>query len=94
MKFAEPLNSDDAMEAVIDMKKNRWPSPGVNYEAILSGNLLLIPIAKRLEGIKKDHDDAVTGGMFFTVPDKFINIVERISAIQAEINTHISSAKS
>jgi hypothetical protein len=94
MKFADPLNSDDAMEAVIDMKKNRWPSPGVNYEAILSGNLLLIPIAKRLEGIKKDHDDAVTGGMFFTVPDKFINIVERISAIQAEINTHISSAKS
>jgi len=86
MKFANPLGSDEAMKAVIDMKKNRWASPGVNYEAILSGGLLLIPAGERLKSIIKDHKDAVTGGMFFTPPDEFINIVKRLSTVEEEIN--------
>ena len=88
MEFANPLSSDEAMNAVIDMKKNRWASPGVNYEAILSGGLLLIPTGERLESIIKDHKDAVTGGMFFTPPDKFMNIVNRLNIVQDKINKH------
>lgn len=94
MKFADPLTSEDAMKAVIDMKKNRWPSPGVNYESILVGGLLLIPVAERLEGIIKDHEDAVKGGMFFTTPDNFTNMVRRLETIQNEINTHIRTKNS
>ncbi len=86
MNFAAPLNSDDAMKAVIDMKKNRWASPGVNYDAILSGELLLIPEGERLEDIIKDHKNSITGGMFFSPPDNFMNIVKRLKTIQDEIN--------
>jgi hypothetical protein len=94
MQFADPLTSEDAMKAVIDMKKNRWASPGVNYEAVLTGDLLLIPLAGRLDGIIKDHEDAVKGGMFFTTPDNFTNMVRRLETIQNEINTHIRTIKS
>ncbi|MFT6897833.1 MAG: putative nucleotidyltransferase component of viral defense system [Paraglaciecola sp.] len=93
MKFADPLKSEVAMKAVIDMKKNRWPSPGVNYEGVLAGGLLLIPVQERLEGIIKDHDNAVKGGMFFTTPDDFMNIVRRLRAVQDGINTHIRAVK-
>ena len=93
MKFADPLTSEDAMKAVIDMKKNRWASPGVNYEEVLAGGLLLIPVAERLDGIIKDHEDAVKGGMFFTTPDNFTNIVRRLKSVQNDINKHTRTVK-
>jgi hypothetical protein len=91
MKFADPLTSDEAMKAVIGMKKNRWASSGVNYKSILNGELLLIPVGERLESIRRDHEDAVTGGMFFTPPDNFMSIVKRLSSVQEEINNNIQS---
>jgi len=89
MKFADPFNTSEAMLAVIEMKKHRWASPGVDYEEILQGELRLIPKKSRLEGIAKDHAKAVTGGMFFTTPDPFDIIISRLEAAQYEINVHI-----
>jgi hypothetical protein len=89
MSFADPLNSNEAMMAVIDMKKNRWPSAGVNYEAILQGQLLIIPESERLQLIKVDHKAAVSGKMFFDEPDSFEQIIERLSSFQSVFNKHI-----
>lgn len=86
MQFADPLNSNAARNDVIEMKKHRWASNGVNYEAILAGGLLLIPDEERLTDIGKDHENAIKGGMFFTTPDSFTIILERLKLTQDQIN--------
>ena len=86
MKFANPLNSNTARNDVIEMKKHRWASHGVNYESILAGELLLIPDEERLLDIAKDHENAIKGGMFFTTPDPFIVILDRLKRTQNQIN--------
>jgi hypothetical protein len=91
MKFADPFNTSEAMLAVIEMKKHRWASPGVDYEEILQGKLRLIPEKNRLKDITKDHAKAISGGMFFTTPDPFDTIVARLEATQKEFNEHIKS---
>ncbi|MCL1112345.1 nucleotidyl transferase AbiEii/AbiGii toxin family protein [Shewanella basaltis] len=91
MKFDDPLNTSEAMLAVIEMKKHRWASLGVDYEEILQGKLKLIPKVKRLKGIRHDHAEAVAGGMFFTEPDPFDTIVTRLEATQNKFNQHIKS---
>jgi hypothetical protein len=73
------------------MKKHRWASPGVDYEEILQGKLMLIPEKNRLKDITKDHAKAISGGMFFTTPDPFNTIVTRLEATQKEFNEHIKS---
>ena len=84
--FADPLSSDTARNDVIEMKKHRWASSGVDYEAILTGELLLIPSEERLKDIEKDHEYAVKGGMFFTTPDSFPDILDRLKQNQEKIN--------
>lgn len=86
MNFADPLNSETARNDVIEMKKYRWASNGVDYEAILAGGLLLIPDGERLTDIAKDHENAIKGGMFFTTPDSFTIILERLKLTQDQIN--------
>ena len=86
MQFADPLNSNTARNDVIEMKKHRWASHGVDYEAILAGELLLLPDEERLPAIEKDHENAIKGGMFFTTPDSFADILERLKFTQDQIN--------
>lgn len=86
MNFANPLNSETARNDVIEMKKHRWASNGVNYEAILAGELLLIPNGQRQLDIAKDHENSIKGGMFFTTPDSFTDILERLKLTQDQIN--------
>jgi len=86
MKFADPLNSEIARNDVIEMKKHRWASHGVDYETILSGELLLIPNEERLTDIARDHENSIKGGMFFTTPDSFAIIIERLKFTQDQIN--------
>lgn len=88
MDFADPFHTSEAMLAVIEMKKYRWACPGVDYEEILQSKLKLIPEAKRLDSIAKDHAKAVSGGMFFTTPDQFDTIVTRLETTQYEFNKH------
>lgn len=86
-QFADPLASEQAMHDVVEMKSYRWAEKGVDYNLASSGGIKLIPDADRLEGISKDHQDAVDGGMFFNVPDEFEVIIERIRKTQDEINS-------
>lgn len=85
--FADAFNSEEAMQAVIEMKKHRWPVTGVDYEAILRKQLTVVPQGARLETIAADHKEAVIGQMFFTPPDSFDHIIQQLSDFQAQFNS-------
>ena len=87
--FSDPLLTRTAMCDVIKMKKQRWPGKGVDFEEISQGNLCLIPSLDRLKRIAQDHQAAIDGGMFFSVPDTFDLIEDRILAAQKVINSAI-----
>jgi len=89
--FADPTQSRQAMLDVIDMKTNRWAVPGVDYTHIINGKLVLVPAEDRLAAIAKDHKDAVDGGMFFGMPDKFEEIIGRLQKAQHKINNKLKT---
>ena len=72
------------------MKKYRWPEKGVDYELVSQGEMVLFPQPSRLSHIAKDHDEAISGGMFFSTPDSFDDIVARLSEIQRKFNNQNS----
>jgi hypothetical protein len=76
--FADPIQNRQAMLDVIEMKSNRWATTGVDYKQIAAGKLVLVPIGDRLAAIAKDHKDAVDGGMFFSAPNAFSEIVDSL----------------
>jgi len=86
-KFADPLDSSVAMQNVVEMKAQRWAEKGVDYGLVLSGELKLVPDEERLAGIAKDHQAAIDGGMFFSVPDDFGVIINRVRKTQESINS-------
>ncbi|MDP2522960.1 nucleotidyl transferase AbiEii/AbiGii toxin family protein [Neptunomonas phycophila] len=85
---ANPIKAMQARSDVVEMKKQRWPEKGVDYELILKGQLKLIPEADRLAGISVDHKESIEGRMFFTnqQPSNFEEIIDRVSCAQRSIN--------
>jgi len=87
--FADPLSTRKAMSDVVEMKKQRWPEKGVDFEEVSRGNLRLIPSSDRLKEITQDHQAAIDGGMFFSVPDAFDVIVSRLLEAEDAFNSAI-----
>lgn len=83
----------EALQDVVAMKSARWATRGVSFEAILSGELVLIPTGRLLEDIKKDYDQSVSGGMFFSAPDSFADIIERLAEHQDLINRFLNERR-
>jgi len=88
-KIANPLDTKEAMENVVEMKRDRWAQKGVNYEGAITGGLRLIPSDKRLIDIEKDHQNGVDCRMFFSEPDNFKNIIGRLKTKETEINNFL-----
>ncbi len=86
--FADAFTSSEAMHAVVEMKKHRWSVPGVDYEAILSGRLSIVPQGHRLQSISADHKAAVNGQMFFQEPETFEQIISQLTDFQDRFNSH------
>lgn len=85
-QFADPYDSQQAMDDVITMKQARWSMRGVDFEQVAQGGLKLVPEGNRLDEIRKDHDDATSGGMFYDQPDKFDAIITRLTTFQTDFN--------
>lgn len=85
--FADAFNSNDALHAVVEMKKHRYSVPGVDYEAILAGRLYIVPQGSRLQNIIADHKAAVSGQMFFQEPETFEQILSRLADFQIRFNS-------
>lgn len=90
-KIAEPTDSIDAMNDVVEMKTNRWLEKGVDYTLASTGGLRLIPDGERLDQLRKDYAQSVDGGMFFSTPDNFDAIIERLRGEQDRINAFNTS---
>lgn len=61
--------------------------PGVDFTQVIVGNLQLLPDdAERFAAIAVDHQTAVEGGIFFSEPDGFADIADRLRHSQDEIN--------
>lgn len=90
--FADPIANKQAMLDVVEMKKWRWASTGVDYEQVSVGNLSLIPSADRIDAISKDHQEAIEGRMFFGMPDGFEKILDRLLLAQNAINNKLKLA--
>jgi hypothetical protein len=86
--FVDPLANNTARDNVILMKRERWPERGVNYDLASQGQLKLIPDPDRLAMIAQDHQEAITGRMFYSSqePDSFEHITERLRNFQNKIN--------
>ncbi len=75
------------MEDVVRMKDQRYEEKGVEYKAVLEGNIQLIPNSDRLAKIAEDHAAAMEGGMFYEQPDEFGEIIRRIGETQDQLNS-------
>lgn len=84
--FADPFTTSEAMLAVIEMKRFRWSEKGVDYDLVANGGLRIIPKIDRLARITQDHKKAIEGGMFFSTPDSFDEIINRLEKLQDNIN--------
>lgn len=91
--FVDPIQSRQAMLDVIEMKKNRWAMPGVDYEQVGIGNLSLIPSLDRIATVTRDHLEAIEGGMFFSKPEKFEIIKNRLQEAENNINKKLKLYK-
>lgn len=74
------------MLAVIEMKRFRWSEKGVDYDLVANGGLRIIPKIDRLARIIQDHKKAIEGGMFFSTPGSFDEIINRLEKLQDNIN--------
>ena len=91
--IADPLKSEEAMSDVVTMKQYRWSQKGVDYTLVTNGGLQLIPNGDRQASIAKDHEASISGGMFFTTPSSFDEIIKRLSKKQNDINTAFKKKK-
>lgn len=92
-KIVDPLDNRDARLDVVEMKQHRWPEKGVDYGLALQGQLRLIPDEELLGQVKRDHDQAVKGRMFYDrkAPDTFDEIIQRLTEWQDQINARLEA---
>jgi hypothetical protein len=88
--IADPVAAAQARSDVVEMKKLRWPEKGVDYEAVLSGGIQLIPAAERLALIAQDHQAALQGGMFYSDTAGFSDIVNHLRLLESQINDSLA----
>lgn len=85
--IVDPLACKQAMCDVIDMKSVRWPVPGVDFTAIKSGGLVLVPKGELLQKLYEDQANMIAGNMYFGQPDDFAVIIKRLGKLEAKINS-------
>ncbi|MDE2465050.1 MAG: nucleotidyl transferase AbiEii/AbiGii toxin family protein [Alphaproteobacteria bacterium] len=71
---------------VIKHKKVFYSASYANYDACLSGQLKLIPEGVALAALRDDFQRMISAGMFIGEPPAFDAIVDRLRALEAEIN--------
>lgn len=74
------------LEDVVKHKSVFFRASYANYEACLSGGLRLIPKKPLLDALQLDYEKMVSDGMFEGEPLSFESIVERLKALEDEIN--------
>lgn len=74
------------LQDVLHVKETFYRSAYSHYDLCLSGGLRLIPDAALLDALRQDYQAMVSAQMFYGDVLSFDHIVERLSALEREIN--------
>ena len=89
-QIVNPLEHIRSMLDIVELKTHRFRMPGVDYQQILHGQIVLLPgIAEHLQKICDDHANAINGGLFFSTPPTFELIMQRLSDLELQLNHNI-----
>jgi hypothetical protein len=58
----------------------------IDYQAAVSGALVLVPEGATLESLRSDYNKMIEDGLFLDQPETFENIIERCRGIQTRAN--------
>ena len=85
---AKPFECSKAPQEVVNMKSKRWAENGVDYHHVLSKSAKFVPDADRLSLIELDYRASISGGLFFSEPASFAEIIRHIKEIEDAVNAH------
>jgi len=71
---------------VVRHKKVFFASAQAHYDDCLSGRLVLVPKNANLDALRKDYEAMRAGGMFEREPLAFGALMERLTALQEQVN--------
>jgi len=91
--IVDPLGNHQAISDVVEMKSARWGVKGVDFSLASQGKLRLIPDEPLRTEIAQDYFEMVEGGMYFSKPDEFSTILDRLSCTEKMINESLSPSK-
>ncbi|MDI4650576.1 MULTISPECIES: nucleotidyl transferase AbiEii/AbiGii toxin family protein [Pseudoalteromonas] len=84
--IVDPLRNHQAIYDVVEMKSARWGVKGVDFSLASTGKLRLIPDEPLRTAIAQDYAEMVEGGMYFSKPDEFSTILDRLRSTEKMIN--------
>ena len=76
----------DLLHDVLHIKETFYRSGFSRYERCLSGQWCLVPSGELLDALRQDYRAMQNAQMFYGASSSFEQIVERLSALQQEIN--------
>lgn len=80
------LEKLDLLEEVAADKKRLFRCAWANYDQAKPGSLRLAPLKSRAPALEEDFNKMIESGMFPTDPLSWIEIVEHLTILEAEIN--------
>lgn len=80
------LEQRDLLVDVVRHKKVFYNASYANYDDCLAGQLRLLPEGAELSALRKDFERMTDAGMFIGEPPLFDAVVERLRALEVEIN--------
>jgi predicted nucleotidyltransferase component of viral defense system len=84
---AQALAQRELLESVVAHKKVFYYAADANYDACVAGGLKLVTDRPELlEMLRADYDEMIASGMFYAETPGFDAILERLVALEREIN--------
>jgi hypothetical protein len=83
----QALSRLDLLDEVARHKARFFPRPKAHFELAKPGTLRLIPSPQALERLRADYAEMRT--MFFDEPPAFDTLIDRLTQLEAEINSRI-----
>jgi hypothetical protein len=78
------LRDTDLLARVVAHKKHFYPREWARYDLAIPGSLRLVPSDLWIDALRRDYQEM--GVMFFEDPPAFQALIEKLAALEAEIN--------
>ncbi len=82
----EAISDYELLQRVVAHKSAFYSYSAIDYEDCLKGDLRLMPGDKLREAMRQDFEEMIGNGMFYGEQPNFDAVLERIDALETEIN--------